>query len=142
MRKLFGLIATFTICAMLIVPANAKVDNPGPIELTLADAVVLINEEMDNWTDRDLGTWLIEHSYEFPGGHDFVTMFYGPVFHFKVAKAPTYQNENGFDCSQVIGSVFLPSDRENQTNGIAVTICVKGEAVTVDIKSALKRSDL
>ena len=141
MRKLIGLIAASIICTMLVAVDAKAVNDQDPVELSRADAVVLINEEMDNWTDRDLGTWLIEHSYKFPGGHDFVTVMYGPVFLFKVAKAPTYKNENGFDCSQIIGSVFLPSDHENQINGIAVKICVKGETVIVDIADTLKRGE-
>lgn len=140
MKKI--IIAAAIICATLGTSASASAtDNPGPVELNLTSAAELINKEMDNWTDRDLGTWLINHSYKFPAGHDFAAFFVGPVFIFKVAKAPTYQNENGFDCAQVIGSVFLPSDYENQTNGIAVMICVKGEAVTIDIVDTLKRGE-
>ena len=142
MRKLISLIAATIVCTMLVAPASAQaVNNPTPVELNFTDAVVFINEEMDNWTDSDLGTWLIEHSYKFPGGHDFITVMYGPVFLFKVAKAPTHKNESGFDCSKVIGSVFLSSDRENQINGIAAEICVKGNTVVVDITGTLKRGE-
>ncbi|KKL64098.1 hypothetical protein LCGC14_2168490, partial [marine sediment metagenome] len=78
---------------------------------------------------------------KYTGGHGFITVMYGPEFIFKVAKSPTVADENGFDCSQVIGSVYLPSDSENQTNGIAVKICVKGDSVLVDIADTLNRGE-
>ena len=138
MQKLISLIAI--VCMMFVASANAH-DNSVLTEMSHSEAAALINKEMDNWTDSDLGTWLVEHSYKYPKGHGFVTMMYGPVFVFKVAKSPSVLNKNGFSCSQVIGSVYLPSDTKNQTNGIAVKICVKGDAVLVDIAASLKRGE-
>lgn len=136
MRKLISLIATTIICTMLIVPANA---NPALVEMSHAEAAALINKEMDNWTDNDLGTWLVGHSYKYQEGHGFFAAMYGSIFIFKVSKGPSSLDENGFDCSRIIGSVYLPSDLTNPTNGIAARICVKGDVVTVDITGTLKR---
>lgn len=136
MRKLISLIATSVICAMLIVPASA---NPALVEMSHAEAAALINKEMDNWTESDIGAWLVGHSYKYQEAHGFFAPMYGTVFIFKASKGPSSLDENGFDCSRVIGSVYLPDDLKNSTNGIAARICVKGDVVTVDITGTLKR---
>lgn len=140
MRKLIGLVAAAIICTAFVGPVSAN-DNPVLTEMSHAEAAALINKEMDNWTDNDLGAWLVGHSYKFEGGHGFVSFMYGPVFIFRVAKSPTVLNENGFSCSQLIASVYLPGGMNNQTNGIAVKICVKGDDVLVDIADSLKRGE-
>ena len=141
MQKLIGLVGAAIICILFIGPASANNDNSVLVEMSHAEAAALINKEMDNWTDSDLGAWLVGHSYEVQKGHGFVSFMYGPVFVFSVAKSPSVLNENGFSCSQVIGSVYLPSDMNNQTNGIAIRICVKGDDVLVNIAAFLKRGE-
>ncbi len=140
MRKLISLIATAIVCTTFVASSSAN-DNPVLTEMSHTEAAALINKEMDNWTDSDLGAWLVGHSYQVQEGHGFISFMYGPVFVFRVAKSPSVLNENGFSCSQVIGSVYLPSDTKNQTNGIAVKICVKGDDVLVDIAASLKRRE-
>lgn len=141
MRKLIGLIGVAVICTMFIASANANNNGLVPVEMSHVEAAALINKEMDNWTNRDLGLWLVEHSYKYTGGHGFTTMMFSPTFIFRVAKSPTVTNENGFSCSQVIASVYLPGDMKKQTNGIAVKICVKGDNVLVDIAATLTRGE-
>lgn len=141
MRKLIGLVGAAIICISFIGPASANNDKSVLVEMSHAEAAALINKEMDNWTDSDLGAWLVEHSYKFKEGHGFISFMYGPVFVFRVAKSPTFLNKNGFSCSHLIASVYLPDNMNNQTNGIAVKICVKGDDVLVDIAASLKRGE-
>ncbi len=138
MRKLISLIAAAIVCTTFVASSSA---NPVLVKMSHAEAAALINKEMDNWTDSDLGAWLVEHSYKYQEGHGFISFMYGPVFVFSVAKAPSFLLGNGFSCSRVIANVYLPSDLTNKTNGIAVTICVKGDSVFIDVTGSLKRGE-
>lgn len=131
MRNFIALITATFIFGALIVPANAG-QYDDAVKLDRIAATVYLNEKLGNWTDEDLGAWMITHIEQNVPLHGLEQVTNFTEFDFSAAKTKT-MDVDGYKCAFVTGSLGKLKASPVDISAYTAEICISADFVIINI---------